>query len=406
MKASKIYDFETFRLLRSDLVEKVNALALAGDEKGLQEFMEIACTEHFKRPPMPPKCGLFDHLTVGENKAAFRLIEALVNQIRTSPDYTWGSHFGLYGPASVGKTTAAIAIAGGLEVPYFCADSSFFNGGSSVDHFVQAIITAQGERGAYSQKYCDSFTMEAVTLKLRPTVLFIDEAHMLSTANQNILLTAMEAPYKTKYKDLEVDWRDVVIILATTDSSELVKPLRTRTHEVVFESYSEDTITEIVQAHGVGDPETARRVAQAAKLIPRSALKIAAMLKHSEEPDALLKDLYNVDLDGLDARDRKLLAILASCNTEPDPVKLATARRIIDLHSQGSRVTPLQLAKAEAVLEALTPKPKPVGLVNLADRIGVTDTQELRERINALVNRGFVTRTPRGIILNIPKEPA
>lgn len=339
--------------------------------------------------------GIFDHLVTGENSSAFKLIEALVNAMQREPEDA--HHFGLFGPASCGKTTTAELIAKALDRPYFGADAGYFNATPGGQGFIKALFKAFEASHLSEVSINDSVNDLKSGWLLKSAIIFIDEAHELNAANQNILLSMMEKPYRTHWKSDVYDWKNITIILATTDSSRLVKPLRTRTHEVSFEAYSAETVAAIVEKTSDFKGELARRIALAAKLIPRRALQIARVLDPSN-PEETLEQLYAIDEQGLDARDRRILEVLRSNITPVDQVKLREAQRIVEMSARGKQITAARLAKAEATLEFLEPEGKPIGLSNLADRLGLSDQRDLQDRINALVNRGFVERTSKGII--------
>lgn len=359
---------------------------------------DVVEVDEYVPAPRGPVSNIFDHLVLGENAPAFRLIETLVNVVRREPGTA--HHFGLFGPASCGKTTTAEIIAATLERPYFGADAGFFNAKAGLPGILSAIEKALGAQtwgDLSSQRYFADEDALYATWLLKPAVLFIDEAHELNASTQNVLLSVMEKPYRTQFEDKDLRWRDVSIILATTDASQLVKPLRTRTHEVVFESYSPETVAGIVEKCAGYTGDLARRIALAAKLIPRRALQIARVLD-PQDPEETLRQLYAIDEDGFDSRDRKILEILAASVTHPDIIKIAHARNIIEMADAGKQVSATQLAKAKAITEHLKPIAKPIGLANLADRLGLTDQRDLQDRVNALVNRGYALRTPRGIV--------
>lgn len=356
--------------------------------------------EPLRQPPRPTVQGIFNDLVEGENAPAFQLIETLVNTMLRDP--APGQHFGLFGPASCGKTTTAEIIAKALGRPYFGGDAGYFNANPADAGFIDgALFTAHNQPGHLrdlaSHTYFKDETSALLICQFKPTVIFIDEAHELNAANQNALLSMMEKPYRTHGKTAQYDWRDVTIILATTDSSQLVKPLRTRCHEVTFEAYSAESVAEIVEKTVGYTGDLAMRIALAAKMIPRRAIQIARILD-PKDPEDTLSRLYAIDDQGLDARDRKILAVLRSSVTAVDQVKLKQAQRLLCMAQAGAKIPPSTLAKAESIIEVLQPTLKPIGLVNLADRLGLTDQRDLQDRVNALVNRGYVNRTARGIV--------
>ncbi|MCK7495063.1 MAG: hypothetical protein MZW92_31240 [Comamonadaceae bacterium] len=181
-------------------------------------------------------------------------------------------------------------------------------------------------------------------------MVFIDEAHELNASAQNALLTITEAPYRARFNNAYIDFRHVCFVLATTDSSRLVKPLRTRVTSVTFQSYGLPSLMRIVQRKypHINDA-TAERIVYAGRLIPRTALQIASLLRPgNEETD--LQTMFNIDENGLDGRDRQIIQVLQSNFVQVDPLKIAQANHLIQMFEADARVSPNQVAAARALL--------------------------------------------------------
>ncbi|ECW4923199.1 Holliday junction branch migration DNA helicase RuvB, partial [Salmonella enterica subsp. enterica serovar Kentucky] len=209
-------------------------------------------------------------------------------------------------------------------------------------------------------------------------VLFIDEIHRLSPVVEEVLYPAME-DYQLDImigegpaaRSIKIDLPPFTLIGATTRAGSLTSPLRDRFGIVQrLEFYQVPDLQHIVgrSARHMGlemSDDGALEVARRARGTPRIANRLLrrvrdfAEVKHdgaiSAEIAAQALDMLNVDAEGFDYMDRKLLLA------------------VIDKFFGG-----------------------PVGLDNLAAAIG-----EERETIEDvlepyLIQQGFLQRTPRG----------
>lgn len=124
--------------------------------------------------------------------------------------------FILWGPAGVGKTTLAIIIAKALKRPFFQLSAV----SSGVKDVREAIEKAQKERFMNSQ----------------PPILFIDEIHRFSKAQQDSLLGAVEQGI-------------ITLIGATTEnpSFEVIKPLLSRCNVYVLKPLTETDLLVVLK---------------------------------------------------------------------------------------------------------------------------------------------------------------
>ncbi|WP_076418866.1 Holliday junction branch migration DNA helicase RuvB [Colwellia sp. UCD-KL20] len=211
-------------------------------------------------------------------------------------------------------------------------------------------------------------------------VLFIDEIHRLSPVVEEILYPAME-DYQLDImigegpaaRSIKLDLPAFTLIGATTRAGALTSPLRDRFGIVQrLEFYNTKDLTEIVKrsAHFLNltiDHEGSFEVARRSRGTPRIANRLLRRVRDyadvktdgivSQETAALALDMLEVDHQGFDIMDRKLL------------------EAIINKFMGG-----------------------PVGLDNVAAAIG-----EERETIEDvlepfLIQQGFLQRTPRGRI--------
>ncbi len=212
-------------------------------------------------------------------------------------------------------------------------------------------------------------------------VLFIDEIHRLSPVVEEILYPAME-DYQLDImigegpaaRSIKLDLPAFTLIGATTRAGALTSPLRDRFGIVQrLEFYKVEDLTDIVSrsAHFLNlslELEGAKEVARRSRGTPRIANRLLRRVRDyaevktaghiNQQTSALALEMLEVDHEGFDLMDRKLLSA------------------IIEKFMGG-----------------------PVGLDNVAAAIG-----EERETIEDvlepyLIQQGFLQRTPRGRIV-------
>lgn len=263
-------------------------------------------------------------------------------------------HLLIFGPPGLGKTTLANIVANEMGV--------------SIRTTSGPVLEKAGDLAAL------------LTNLEENDVLFIDEIHRLSPVVEEILYPAME-DYQLDImigegpaaRSIKLDLPAFTLIGATTRAGALTSPLRDRFGIVQrLEFYNTKDLTEIIlrSAHFLSltiDEEGAFEVAKRSRGTPRIANRLLRRVrdyadiktqgKVNKETAALALDMLEVDGEGFDIMDRKLL------------------KAIIDKFSGG-----------------------PVGLDNVAAAIG-----EERETIEDvlepfLIQQGFLQRTPRGRI--------
>lgn len=261
-------------------------------------------------------------------------------------------HLLIFGPPGLGKTTLANIVANELNV------------------------NLRTTSGPVLEKAGD---LAAMLTNLEPhDVLFIDEIHRLSPVVEEILYPAME-DYQLDImigegpaaRSIKIDLPPFTLIGATTRAGSLTSPLRDRFGIVQrLEFYQVADLEYIVSrsAKFLGmdlSPEGAHHVARRSRGTPRIANRLLRRVRDYAEVKSngfidatvatLALDMLDVDTEGFDFMDRKLLLA------------------IIEKFMGG-----------------------PVGLDNLAAAIG-----EERETIEDvlepfLIQQGYIQRTPRG----------
>ncbi len=261
-------------------------------------------------------------------------------------------HVLIFGPPGLGKTTLAHIIANEMQV--------------NLRQTSGPVLERPGD-------------LAALLTNLEPgDVLFIDEIHRLSPVVEEVLYPAME-DYQLDImigegpaaRSIKLDLPRFTLVGATTRAGLLTSPLRDRFGIVQrLEFYDpEDLATIVTRSAGIlevpVEPEGARELARRARGTPRIANRLLRRVRDyaqvraegrvTSEVAAAALDMLDVDANGFDMMDRKLLLT------------------IIEKFEGG-----------------------PVGVDNLAAAIG-----EERDTIEDvlepfLIQQGFLQRTPRG----------
>ena len=261
-------------------------------------------------------------------------------------------HTLIFGPPGLGKTTLAHIVANEMQVGLKTTSGP--------------VIEKAGELVALLSNLEEN------------DVLFIDEIHRLSASVEEILYPAME-DYRIDIvigegpaaRSIPYTLKPFTLIGATTRAGLLTSPLRDRFGIVHrLEVYAVEELTEIVTRTGQRldvkvDAEGALEIARRARGTPRVANRLLRRVRDyaevradgnvsAETADAAL-ELLNVDEEGIDVMDRKLLLT------------------ILEKFSGG-----------------------PVGLDSLAAAIG-EERDTIEDVVEPyLIQQGYMMRTPRG----------
>lgn len=266
-------------------------------------------------------------------------------------------HTLLYGPPGLGKTTLAHIIANEMGVNLKVTSGP--------------ALTRAGD-------------LASILTALEPgDILFIDEIHRLNKPVEEALYPAMEdfavdiiLGKGPAAKNLRLDLSPFTLIGATTQAGRISSPLRDRfgiVHRLRFYEPSElqGIILKAAQKHGLKlDNDSALEIAKRSRGTARIALKLLrrvrdfSLVEHDSksnlENTKKSLDFYEVDEEGLDTTDRKILT------------------SIIDQHAGG-----------------------PVGLETIAALISesVDTVSDLYEPY--LLQSGFLSKTSRGRVATL-----
>jgi len=261
-------------------------------------------------------------------------------------------HVLIFGPPGLGKTTLAHIVANELGV--------------NMRHTSGPVLERPGDLAAM------------LTNLERHDVLFVDEIHRLSPVVEEVLYPAMEdfqldimIGEGPAARSIKLDVPPFTLVGATTRAGLLTSPLRDRFGIVQrLEFYSAAELQQIVMRSAQIidvpiDTEGARQIASRARGTPRIANRLLRRVRDFAEVEgdgridttsaAAAMDMLDVDVNGFDFMDRKLLLA------------------IIDNFDGG-----------------------PVGIESLAAAIG-EERGTIEDVLEPyLIQRGFLMRTPRG----------
>lgn len=373
--------------------------------------------------------GLFmftaDHgIYPGVNAPQFMQLEYLVHQ-EVIPN------IGLFGEASTGKTTAVSVLktvfhGGRAKIVSLLGTSLTLESLNS-----QVVEMLKEKRNLNpSQALIDSREEVYSVWGYDKLIIFIDEAHDMPKKLQTQLLTVFdrmkEEPKSAFINSSTRDFftfslKNAFFILATTDTSRLIYPLVTRLQSVTFDQYSKDDIQNIIYIKYPTISEEAREVlANCSKLVPRVACRLAEQLTSfhkgvtmidKEQAILFAKNFLNMEENGIDSIDKRILLYLANHKKKIEPVDLISLninkenkerleKKMTLTNSERkdlNRAT-FQVAILENKISTAEFTPKSRQDISLACRI--LDLNDLEARLTFLEKLSLVDKTPQGILLN------
>jgi Holliday junction DNA helicase RuvB len=269
------------------------------------------------------------------------------------------------GPASTGKTLFSASIAEVLRLPYVEVTGTMLESVEKLFDQIDAELAARGQR------YTVVGTRGGLPFRqYPPLVIFIDECHQLKRPVQDALLTMTEPSERVaKTKTFIADMTKATVLLATTDSAKLTKPLKTRAREIRLQPYTRDEVAEIVgRIYKPWPLEVRRLIAMAGRLTPRMAKE----------------------------RGKDLARILEQDHAGARPSE-ALVTEVMDKEWGLDR---LGLSKQDhAYLKLVLESKDPAGLVNLASRMSLEPEQVELDIEPFLLALGLMDRTAKGRML-------
>ncbi len=259
-----------------------------GDDEVIDRALRpLRLTDYAGQPAVREQMEIFIHAARGRGEAL--------------------DHTLIFGPPGLGKTTLSHIIANELGV--------------NLRHTSGPVLERPGDLAAL-----------LTNLEARD-VLFVDEIHRLSPVVEEILYPAME-DYQLDImigegpaaRSIKLDLPPFTLVGATTRAGLLTSPLRDRFGIIQrLEFYSTADLSGIVQRSAQIlnvpiDEEGAREIARRARGTPRIANRLLRRVRDyaevradgavSSEVAAQALDMLNVDAQGFDVMDRKLLLVM------------------------------------------------------------------------------------------------
>ncbi|WP_457627639.1 Holliday junction DNA helicase RuvB C-terminal domain-containing protein [Persephonella sp.] len=294
------------------------------------------------------------------NEMAVRKIKTFVKHAYKQSPKKLAKNIIFTGEASTGKTYLSKLIAKALKLPFFAISAPALD---SLDTLLERMELTLKENNLNLEKIGESGGLPVV--KFPPMVVFIDEAHKLKPKLQQELLTALEPKDRKAYTLKYIaDLSDVTFLFATTDKGDLINPLKTRLTFIELKPYKKEEVIQILRKNYPDLPEEVlERIAIAGRLIPRVALELASDLIIESEAynvkptlelleNSILK-VNGIDEIGLNEKDRKYLEILSKADRE-------------------------------------------LGISNIANQLGIGESEVTEDIEPYLLKLGFIERTKSG----------
>ena len=325
-------------------------------------------------------------------------------------------NLGLFGEASTGKTTSVKLLAN------ICNYRILIFNAVSIKTEVDLNKSLVDQFMAFPETGLPLFD-GARHLKPQKAIVFFDEAHALKEDIQTALLSALESKGLFTDKAMgSVITENITWIFATTDPSNLLYPLTTRLHSITFDQYSVDDVANIIRLKHANkiDHPSAIILAQCAKLVPRTAIRNTELLitRYGNKPitvvetEKFVKEFLNMETNGIDSIDKRILTYLSSYTKQIAPVdtialsgfskikEMLEAKGVKNLthqeHKEYNRATfqIIMLTEKMKISEAL-----PKSRQDISTALRLLDLNDLETRLSYLEKLSYVEKTSRGIVL-------
>ena len=319
------------------LVARLEEARAAGEDADSVLLALVRETALETSPPEGSAIGVdvIDEQIVGQ-QAAKRIVIPLVRDALQADPRQLQATLLFTGPASTGKTLFSQTIAEVLDLPFVDANGTVIR---RIEELLDRMATAAAEADLVKTQTGSRGGIPVY--RYPPTVVFIDECHVLPRTVQTELLTATEPSQREAKTNREIaDVSQITFLLATTDPNRLLEPLRTRAREIDLDPYTRGEVAEIVRRRYPRWPSTVHQhLAVAGRLIPRQALTRGDDFDRFMRQDhptyrpseaLVLAFMREMDMDrlGLIQRDYRYLALLPADGTPVGLQQIASQLRL------------------------------------------------------------------------------
>ena len=346
----------------------------------------------------------------GRNLPVFSKLDYLINISKKSSSVL--PSIGMFGSASVGKTTTAKLLADYAKHTFIyinCAELS------KMDDLVSTSMSF----ASYSEKYSNP-AGGYTHFSSSPVLILLDEAHKLPGKMQTSFLSLLDPNQHNKVytsKQTSIDYGYTGFIFATTNRSSLCSPLVSRLVPCNFIPYALYDIGKIVSmSHPQFSDTVLETLAKCSKLLPRVALQYADMLYQiygespsNEDMSDFLGGYLFMTTEGLDSTDVEILESLKSPTATlshsdlSDKILCENLIKNLSAKPELSESEVYKKLNAESVLQALEAKKStyaPKSYLDLMISCNIIDKQNMMERISYLLELNKIKKTTKGIIYN------
>ncbi len=194
----------------------------------------------------------------------------------------------LIGPPSTGKTTMSKSFADLLKLPFWA---------TSGDNITSPSVITENLEKIFTKSNMELVDDDDEFLSYPPCVIFIDEVHMVPKMVQEQLLPMLEIKdgILTLEDNEKISFRNVCIIIGTTNPEFLTYALKTRFDQINLEKHTKQQLSQIVEAKF---PEFTKCVCDMVADVKRTArqalsfstlVKMVAQKDNSSFPEAINK---------------------------------------------------------------------------------------------------------------------